>query len=72
MCVCVCACVCKKIHNGYVTGTKMIMIFSLKIKYQTKEMRTEADTRMSSSLCGTIAPSVVGRARGEGTTALIS
>ena len=35
-------------------------------------MRTEADTRMSSSLCGTIAPSVVRRARGKGTTALIS
>ena len=35
-------------------------------------MRTEADTRMSSSLNGTIAPSVVRRARGKGTTALIS
>ena len=59
-CVCVCVCMCKRISNGYLPDRdKNDYDFQLKNKIQTKEMRSEGDTRMSSSLCGTIAPNVV-------------
>ena len=71
--VCVCVCVCVRVRvKKYIMATWQVQKWLWKIKYQTNEMRTEADTRMSSSLNGTIAPSVVWRARGKGTTALIS